>query len=307
MTSPSAPGIEQASPAESPLQVSATAPRVTERWRLDWKSFAVHRDRRADRVRADRHAAELGDDADANRHRDPDRAGARPAGVLVREPAQRPTRARRRRRRAAGPRGRRAAGRCARAAGRHRDPPVLAPVPRDRRRVSSGSPRSAAGSRTRTSRPRAEEWVEDLPEQFTDERLESTARRLVAGLASVAIVTVVAISVLIDGENLVRRFRRLLRPARRAQADEVGRVVYRTIGRYIGGSMTVRGDDGDLRADHRPDPRHSAGAAGGDLGDAHRPHPPGRWIPRRSLLRAAGGDRERAGRRSPPARCSSST
>ena len=88
-------------------------------------------------------------------------------------------------------------------------------------------------------RARAEEWVSELPEQFTDERLESTARRLVTGLASIAIVTVVAISVLIDGENLVRRFRRLLRPTRRAQADEVGRVVYRTIGRYIGGSVTV--------------------------------------------------------------------
>jgi len=45
--------------------------------------------------------------------------------------------------------------------------------------------------------------------------------------------------VLIDGEGLVKRFRRLLRPPRRAQADEVGRIVYRTIGRYIGGSMTV--------------------------------------------------------------------
>ena len=86
---------------------------------------------------------------------------------------------------------------------------------------------------------RAEDWVSELPEQFTDERLESTAERLVTGLASVAIVTVVAISVLIDGENLVHRFRRLLRPTRRAQADEVGRVVYRTIGRYIGGSVTV--------------------------------------------------------------------
>ena len=86
---------------------------------------------------------------------------------------------------------------------------------------------------------RAEEWVRDLPEQFTDARLEATARTLVTSVASVAIVAVVAISVLIDGENLVRRFRRLLSPARRRQADEVGRVVYRTLGRYVGGSLTV--------------------------------------------------------------------
>jgi predicted PurR-regulated permease PerM len=88
-------------------------------------------------------------------------------------------------------------------------------------------------------RTRAEEWVDELPDQFTDERLADTARTLVTGVASVAIVAVVAVSVLIDGENLVRRFRRLLKPARRAQADEVGRVVYKTLGRYVGGSLTV--------------------------------------------------------------------
>lgn len=88
-------------------------------------------------------------------------------------------------------------------------------------------------------RGRAERWVDDLPAQFTDERITETARTLVSGVAAVAIVAVVAIAVLIDGENLVKRFRRLLSPARREQADEVGRVVYPTLGRYVGGSLTV--------------------------------------------------------------------
>src|SRR5690606_29534258 len=86
---------------------------------------------------------------------------------------------------------------------------------------------------------RAREFVAELPEQFTDERLAETARTLVTGVASVAIVAVVAISVLVDGENLVQRFRRLLPRDRRDQADEVGRVVYATLGRYFGGSLTV--------------------------------------------------------------------
>jgi len=86
---------------------------------------------------------------------------------------------------------------------------------------------------------RAKDWVEDLPDQFTDERLAATASTLVSDVASVAGVAVVAISVLIDGENLIQRFRRLLKPNRRDQADEVGRVVYRTLGRYVGGSLTV--------------------------------------------------------------------
>jgi predicted PurR-regulated permease PerM len=88
---------------------------------------------------------------------------------------------------------------------------------------------------------RAELWVDQLPEQFTDERLGESARSLVSGVVGVAIVAVFAIAVLVDGENLVARFRKLLKPERRAAADEVGRVVYATLGRYIGGSVTVAG------------------------------------------------------------------
>jgi predicted PurR-regulated permease PerM len=84
-----------------------------------------------------------------------------------------------------------------------------------------------------------EEWLDRLPEQITADRVASTATSVLSGLASVAIVAVFAIAVLIDGENLIARFRRLLRPARREQADQVGRVVYRTLGRYFGGSVTV--------------------------------------------------------------------
>ena len=86
---------------------------------------------------------------------------------------------------------------------------------------------------------KAQEWVRDLPEQFTDERVADVAGRLVSGIASVAIVVVVAIAVLIDGENMLARSRRLLNPPRRAQADYVGGVIYRTLGRYFGGSVTV--------------------------------------------------------------------
>ena len=93
--------------------------------------------------------------------------------------------------------------------------------------------------RTQDLEGRAERWVDELPEQFTDERLADTARTLVSGVASVAIVAVVAIAVLIDGESLLKRARRLLRPAHREQADEVGRVMYHTLGRYVGGSVTV--------------------------------------------------------------------
>ena len=86
---------------------------------------------------------------------------------------------------------------------------------------------------------KAQQWVRELPEQFTDERVAEVAGTLVSGVASVAIVVVVAIAVLIDGEYLLARMRRLLTPPRRAQADYVGGVIYRTLGRYFGGSITV--------------------------------------------------------------------
>ncbi len=86
---------------------------------------------------------------------------------------------------------------------------------------------------------RVQQWIRDLPEHFTDERVEEIARTLVSGVAAVAMVTVLAIAVLIDGENLLRRFRRLLPGERRQQADAIGDITYRTLGRYFGGSITV--------------------------------------------------------------------
>jgi predicted PurR-regulated permease PerM len=86
---------------------------------------------------------------------------------------------------------------------------------------------------------RVQEWVRDLPNQFTDQRVGEVASTLVSGIAATLIVTVLAIAVLIDGEDLLRRYRRLLSTPRQAQADAVGGVVYRTLGRYFAGSITV--------------------------------------------------------------------
>jgi predicted PurR-regulated permease PerM len=86
---------------------------------------------------------------------------------------------------------------------------------------------------------KAQAWVRDLPQRFTDERVGELASTLVSGIASTAMVAVLAIAVLIDGEDLLGRARRLLPPNRRSQADAAGGVVYRTLGRYFGGSITV--------------------------------------------------------------------
>ena len=105
--------------------------------------------------------------------------------------------------------------------------------------TSNGSRSSATGSATRISSTAPNDGSTSSRSSSPTSASASGRESLVSGVASVAIVAVVAISVLIDGENLLARFRRLLRPTRRAQADEVGRVVYRTLGRYVGGSLTV--------------------------------------------------------------------
>lgn len=86
---------------------------------------------------------------------------------------------------------------------------------------------------------RIEEWIARLPEQITDDRVAETAGTLISGVASIAIVAVFAIAVLIDGEHFVGQVRRLLPARRQQQGDEIGRVMYDTIGRYFGGSVTV--------------------------------------------------------------------
>ena len=81
--------------------------------------------------------------------------------------------------------------------------------------------------------------MRQLPQQVTDDRIAEVTESLISGVAAIAIVSVVAIAVLIDGENFINRVRRLIPEERRPQADRVGQVMYRTIGRYFGGSIFV--------------------------------------------------------------------
>jgi predicted PurR-regulated permease PerM len=86
---------------------------------------------------------------------------------------------------------------------------------------------------------RVEEAIADLPNQLDDEALANAADRLIGGIASSIIVLVTAFSIMIDGDVIVARLRRLVPPARRERADQVGRIFYRTIGNYFAGSLFV--------------------------------------------------------------------
>jgi putative heme transporter len=88
---------------------------------------------------------------------------------------------------------------------------------------------------------KARKWVDELPAKVNDQTIEKTANRLLSNVASMLVVGCTTIAVLLDGERIVARFRRLFRhhPAQLDRVDRVGRVLYTTLGQYFGGSLTV--------------------------------------------------------------------
>jgi putative heme transporter len=86
---------------------------------------------------------------------------------------------------------------------------------------------------------RVDRAIADLPSQLDDQALANAADRLIGGIVSSIIVLVTAFSIMIDGEVIVYRLRRLVPPGRRERADQIGRIFYRTIGNYFAGSLLV--------------------------------------------------------------------
>jgi predicted PurR-regulated permease PerM len=91
---------------------------------------------------------------------------------------------------------------------------------------------------------RVETFVEDLPTRLDDETVASLADRIAGGIGTLVIVLVTALAVMFDGDAIVARLRRLVPPSRRERADEVGRIVYRSVGKYFAGSLTVAAMNG---------------------------------------------------------------
>jgi len=86
---------------------------------------------------------------------------------------------------------------------------------------------------------KVQQWIRDLPANISDEAIADTANRLLGGVFSTLVVVFTTFAVLLDGERLVNRGRRLLPVSTRDDADRIARVFHRTIGRYFGGSLTV--------------------------------------------------------------------
>ena len=90
---------------------------------------------------------------------------------------------------------------------------------------------------------RLERAVRDLPDRLAGDTtpLESAARSAADGLLAAFVTVLFALTLLVDGERLLRGARRLVPPAHRSRAEHGAAVAYEVVGRYVAGSLLVAG------------------------------------------------------------------
>ncbi len=88
---------------------------------------------------------------------------------------------------------------------------------------------------------RLDEAVRKLPTRLAGDTSPVTraGRSLLAGAVLAFSTLLLATTLLVDGERLLRSARKLVPPDRRRQADRLARTAYQVVGRYVAGSVTV--------------------------------------------------------------------
>jgi putative heme transporter len=83
--------------------------------------------------------------------------------------------------------------------------------------------------------------INSLPDRLEgeDTPLVGAAQTLADGLLVAMFTVMITISLLLDGERLLRGAHRLIPSERQAQVDRLGRLAYHTFGKYIAGSLMV--------------------------------------------------------------------
>ncbi len=83
------------------------------------------------------------------------------------------------------------------------------------------------------------DFVAELPNRIDADSISEIAGDVLSGVGAALLVLITAVSILLDGEAMVARVRRLIPPSQRETADHVGGIVYRSIARYFAGSVLV--------------------------------------------------------------------
>jgi putative heme transporter len=88
---------------------------------------------------------------------------------------------------------------------------------------------------------RVEAFLDDLPERLSGDTtpIEDAGRSLLGGALAAVATLLAAITLLLDGERLLDRMRRMVPAHHRSRADRIGGLAYRVIGQYFAGSVLV--------------------------------------------------------------------
>jgi putative heme transporter len=88
---------------------------------------------------------------------------------------------------------------------------------------------------------KVEDFLDELPERLSGDTtpLTKAARSVAGGVVAALVTFLFAITMLLDGPRILLSARRLLPVERRSRADEVARLAYRVVGRYVAGSLIV--------------------------------------------------------------------
>ncbi|MBA3653953.1 MAG: AI-2E family transporter [Actinobacteria bacterium] len=90
---------------------------------------------------------------------------------------------------------------------------------------------------------KVQRWVEKLPDRLNGNTapLKRAGRSLADGVLAATVTLLLAITLLLDGQRLVRAVRRLVPGRYRRRADRAGGLAYQVVGRYVAGSLLVAG------------------------------------------------------------------
>ncbi|MGI8685380.1 MAG: AI-2E family transporter [Acidimicrobiales bacterium] len=88
---------------------------------------------------------------------------------------------------------------------------------------------------------RLERTLQNLPERLAGDTtpLQRAARSAADGMLAAFVTALFALTLLVDGERLLRGARRLVPPPHRPQAERTAAVAYEVVGRYVAGSLLV--------------------------------------------------------------------
>ena len=86
-----------------------------------------------------------------------------------------------------------------------------------------------------------QKFLDDLPSRLAGNAtpVENAGKSLLGGALAALATILAAVTLMLDGSQLLARLRRMVPPHRRPLADRLGSLAYRTIGQYFAGSVLV--------------------------------------------------------------------